>query len=83
MKQILAAAALIMICAEPAGAVLDRLAITPEEHAACDDDAAKFCSAAYPDENKMISCMRSNRNQLSPVCLATFKAGMIRRHLAM
>ena len=85
MKRTVTTVALTMFyaCVGQASPAVERLNITPEEHAACDEDAAKFCSAAYPDETKMLSCMKVNRNQLSPICLATFKAGMAKRHLPM
>lgn len=55
--------------------------ITPEEQAACQDDATVLCSYAYPDEDKLLECMRKNRSQLSEVCLRAFDAGLRRRHL--
>lgn len=67
---------------EPASmATGDKYNVTPEEHAACDADAEKLCLAAYPDEDKLISCMRKNRSDLTPLCLASLKAGLSRRHM--
>ena len=59
----------------------DRWNITAEEHAACDGDAARLCMSAYPDEDRLLSCMKVNLHQLTPVCHKTFEAGMRRRHL--
>ena len=59
----------------------DKYHITPEEQAACQDDATVLCSYAYPDEDKLLECMRKNRSQLSEVCLRAFDAGLRRRHL--
>jgi len=77
----------LIVCAafgsSPAFAQTDRLHITPEEHAACDNDAARLCSSAYPDENKLLRCMRSQREQLTPQCSDAFDAGLRKRHLAM
>ena len=59
----------------------DKYHITPEEQAACQDDATVLCSYAYPDEDKLLECMRKNRSQLSEVCLRVFDAGLRRRHM--
>lgn len=85
MNRTITTAVLTMFCAcaGQACAATEPLNITPEEHAACDDDAARLCSAAYPNETKMLGCMKVNLNKLSPICLATFKAGMLRRHLSL
>lgn len=85
MKRTIATVVMTMFCAfaGQASAAVEALDITPAEHAACDDDAARLCSAAYPDETKMLGCMKVNMNKLSPICLATFKAGMLRRHLSL
>lgn len=59
----------------------DRLNITAEEHVACDSDAERLCMSAYPDESKLLTCMKQNLHQLTPVCLSAFEAGLKRRHL--
>ena len=56
--------------------------ITAAEQAACFSDAARLCSDAYPDEDKLLSCMRQNQNVLSEGCAVVFKAGLRRRHLS-
>lgn len=66
-----------------ASAQSDRLNITPQEHAACDNDAARLCSDAYPDENKLLDCMNAKRAQLTPRCSTTFDAGLRKRHIEM
>ncbi|MCW6507199.1 cysteine rich repeat-containing protein [Lichenifustis flavocetrariae] len=55
--------------------------ITAEEQSACGTDAATFCSAVYPDEDKMLACMKLNRSSLSAACRPVFDMGMRRRHL--
>lgn len=65
----------------PAGAATDRLNITAEEHVACDADAVRLCMSTYPDETRLLSCMKTNVHQLTPICQVTFEAGMKRRHL--
>ena len=60
----------------------DKYNITPAEQIACQQDAATFCSYAYPDEDKLIACMKDNKAQLSQTCLKTFEAGLKRRHMS-
>ncbi len=67
----------------PAFAVADKYNITPAEHAACDGDAERLCVAAFPDPDRLIACMKSNRDQLTPVCQSALVSGMRLRHLAM
>ena len=61
----------------------DKLNITPEEHAACDGDAENLCAASYPDEGKLVACMKDKRLQLSPACATAFTAGLKRRHMPL
>lgn len=61
--------------------VADKYQITAEEMSACGSDAIALCSYAYPDETKLLSCMKSNRLNLSPTCRPVFEAGIRRRHL--
>ena len=48
-------------------------AYTPEEQAACSDDAFRLCSADIPDVDRITVCMVRNRSQLSPGCRAHFR----------
>ena len=57
----------------------DKYHVTPQEKAACTEDAVRLCIQAYPDEDKLIVCMKTNRSQLSPGCLVVFDAGLKRR----
>ena len=63
-------------------AAVDKFHITDAEKAACQQDAITLCSTAYPNEERLLSCMKQNRPQLTPTCLVTFDAGLKRRHLA-
>ena len=72
--------ALVLVC-HAARAQTDKYHITPAEQAACQPDAERLCSAAYPDEDKMIACMRANRRALSATCKPIFIAGLKRRGL--
>lgn len=75
----------------PAGSVLaqpgrytiqgDKYQITEEERAACQNDAVLFCSMAYPDEDALLTCMKSVRPKLTQVCRTVFEAGLRRRHI--
>lgn len=55
--------------------------LTDVERAACTDDAVRLCSDAYPDQHKVLACMKANRSSLSATCLPVFDAGVKRRHL--
>ena len=72
---------LCLLVAFPSAAQADKFHVTAEEKAACSDDAARFCSNAYPDEDKLLSCMKVNRTALSANCLVAFDTGVKRRHL--
>ena len=82
MRAILFMAAMTLASTASATPV-DKYNITPEEHAACDSDAINLCSAAYPDADKLLECMRINRHRLSAVCEATFLSGMKRRRIPL
>jgi hypothetical protein len=43
---------------------------TPEDRAACQPDAIKFCKAAMPDELRVLGCLQDNRKRISPACHA-------------
>ena len=47
-------------------------AATPEEQAACQDDAFKFCQDLIPDEDKVKVCLMANRRKLAPACRKLF-----------
>ena len=64
-----------------ANAQSDPYHITPSEKAACTQDAERLCARTYPDEQKMLGCMLTNKASLTPGCLVVFNAGMKRRHL--
>jgi hypothetical protein len=48
------------------------LAATPEEQAACQDDAFKFCNEQIPDEQKVKACLIHNLRKLTPACRKMF-----------
>ena len=48
-------------------------AYTPEQQAACSDDAFRLCSSEIPDVDRVTACMVRNRIQLSPGCRVYFK----------
>ena len=63
------------------GAQNDPYHLTETEKAACTDDAMRLCSNTYPDERKLVVCMKTNRAFLSASCLPVFEAGLKKRHL--
>jgi len=46
---------------------------TPEQRAACEQDAYRLCSQYIPDERRTGNCLRRNRISLSPACRALFQ----------
>lgn len=68
-------------CAYQADAQERSYHITEAEKAACTSDAQRFCSAAYPDEGKLLTCMTANERSLSAGCAVVFKAGKKERGL--
>lgn len=61
--------------------VEDKYHVTATEKAACTKDAIRLCFGTYPDEDKLIACMRVNHSSLTPTCRVAFDAGMRRRHM--
>jgi hypothetical protein len=45
---------------------------TPQQRAACEQDAYKFCSQFIPDESRTANCLRRHRVSLSPGCRTLF-----------
>ena len=75
--------ALISLLTMPAFAQQNAYHITEQEKAACTADAERLCSSAYPDENKLLTCMKAAQAQLTPSCSVVFRAGLKRRHIAL
>ena len=48
-------------------------AYTPEQQAACSDDAFRLCSADIPDVDRVTACMIRKQDQLSPGCRVYFR----------
>ena len=59
----------------------DKYKVTNAEKAACTADAIRLCMSAYPNEEKLLACMKENRESLSDTCRVAFDAGVRRRHL--
>lgn len=59
----------------------DHFHATATEKAACTADATRLCAYTWPDEDKLIACMKANEAKLGPTCLPVFKAGIRRRGL--
>ena len=76
-------AALLLVAATATGIAspADPLRITPAEKAACTQDATRLCSGTYPDEARLLECMKANRAALSAACGTAFDAGVRRRGL--
>lgn len=65
----------------PVQAQEDPYQITQNEKAACTGDAGKLCADTFPDEHRLLVCMKTNKASLSPTCLRVFSAGLKRRGL--
>ncbi len=48
---------------------------TPEQRAACQDDAMRLCQQYVPDVDRITSCMRRHRGALSARCAVYFGGG--------
>lgn len=83
MRTAMALAAAIGLLSFAAAAQEDKYKITPVEKAACATDAIRMCAHTYPDEDRLLECMRGHVRDLSLVCSATFKAGLRRRNIPL
>lgn len=59
----------------------DKYQETDAERAACQDDAIRLCGSAYPDQDAVLACMRTNEKKLTAACRPVFIAGLHRRGL--
>ncbi len=48
---------------------------TQEQQQACTPDVMRLCADSVPDVNRIVSCLRRNRSNLSSPCGAVFGAG--------
>jgi hypothetical protein len=83
MKAILFLSLPALFCSGAMAAPVDKFNITPQEQAACVEDAISFCSATFPDEDKLLACMKVNREKLSTGCSIAFTTGLRKRHLSL
>lgn len=67
--------------AAPVPAAADKYDVSPQEKLACTRDAMRLCFNTYPDEDALLSCMKTNHASLSATCRVAFDAGVRRRHL--
>jgi hypothetical protein len=52
---------------------------TPQQRAACEEEARWLCSNYIPDVDAITACMVRNRHLLSPRCRATLGTGSKKR----
>lgn len=71
----------VILAGSMSPASADPFHVTDAEKAACTSDAVRFCYGTYPDETKLLSCMKQNRSMLSDTCRVAFDAGVKRRRL--
>src|SRR6201994_575922 len=53
---------------------------TPEQRAACEEEAKYLCANYIPDEQQITACMVRNVHSLSPKCRATFQTKKKAKH---
>ena len=41
---------------------------TPEDRAACEGDARRYCRDAIPDNMRVLACLQQNRQRISRAC---------------
>jgi len=41
---------------------------TPEDRAACESDVRRYCQSAIPDNLRVLGCLQTNRQRISPAC---------------
>ena len=52
---------------------------TPDQRAACEQDAYRLCQEQIPDEQKVRRCLARQKSRLSPACRSAFKGSKKRR----
>jgi hypothetical protein len=52
---------------------------TQDQQQACTPDVMRLCSDSVPDVNRIVTCLRRNRSNLSPACGSVFGAGAAHR----
>jgi hypothetical protein len=52
---------------------------TPEQRAACEEEAKYLCANYIPDEQQITACMVRNVHSLSPKCRAMFQTKKSKR----
>jgi hypothetical protein len=82
MRIIFIAGLLSMTLSTLALAQENKYQITSAEVSACTSDAMQWCAGAYPDQDRLMACLKANRAQLSNGCGVVFDAGLKRRHLS-
>jgi hypothetical protein len=50
---------------------------TKEEQDACTPDVFRLCSAAIPDEPRIVACLNRNLSKLSPACRSVMSGGPV------
>lgn len=67
MRKLSAIAVLLTMTAS-----LPAFAYTQSDVDACTPDAMRLCTAAMPDENRVVLCLVKNKQQLGAACSAVF-----------
>ena len=75
--------AAVLLSVTTAMAQENKYSISAVEKAACTADAMRLCSHTYPDEDRLLGCMRGHVTDLSLVCSVTFKAGLKKRGMTL
>lgn len=80
-KKLSAVVGCLLLVGTVAAQAQGKYQVTDAERAACGEDAVNLCSAAYPDEDALIACMKLNVAKLTAGCRPVFIQGLRRRGL--
>ncbi|MCW6509644.1 hypothetical protein [Lichenifustis flavocetrariae] len=75
------AACLLLPSHSPAQAAENKYQVTDAEQAACGPDVISLCGNAGEDEDKILTCMKGKRADLSAECRVVFDECLLRRGL--
>ena len=72
--RVLGAAAILSCSAVQAMAAVSTPSVDDKQQAACYDDVNRLCKDAMPDEDKVATCMKQHKAEVSDRCKTAYKA---------
>jgi hypothetical protein len=70
----LCTAAVLMCSAVPGMAAVNTPTVDDKLQAACYDDVNRLCKDSMPDEDKVATCMKQHKAEVSEKCKTAYKA---------